>query len=235
MPVALALAGSALPVTGSGTSIDVRGLVRDETGRTVGRIRDTIDVADTDQASLNGRIVLYQSGVTLPSGRYWVKIVVRENVNGTIGSFEAPVTIPALRDNELNVSPPVMSTQLQPGTRENSANPLIRDGVQLLPNLTRVVHRTQKLYFYYEVYNPTLSESAPELRTSLAFYRGRAKVYETPPVNKHTLDDRSRGAALFQFELPASTLSPGTYAVQINIVDVIGRRAAFPRLTIAVR
>ena len=49
------------------------------------------------------------------------------------------------------------------------------------------------------------------------------------------LDDTSRGAALFQFELPANTLSPGTYSVQINIVDVIGKKAAFPRLTVAVR
>ena len=40
--------------------------------------------------------VLYQSGVTLPPGRFSVKVVVRENTTGTMGSFEAPITVPEL-------------------------------------------------------------------------------------------------------------------------------------------
>lgn len=32
-----------------------------------------------------------------------------------------------------------------------SDSALVRDGVQIIPNLTHVVGRDQKLYFYYEV------------------------------------------------------------------------------------
>src|SRR5688500_19495564 len=46
--------------------------------------------------------------------------------------------------------------------------------------LSHVVGRDQRLYFYYEVYDPALDQQgAPSLKTSLAFYRGRVKVFET--------------------------------------------------------
>ena len=35
----------------------------------------------------------------LPPGRFSVKVVVRENTGGAIGSFEAPIVVPQLRDN----------------------------------------------------------------------------------------------------------------------------------------
>src|SRR6185436_19666104 len=119
----------------------------------------------------------------------------------------------------------VMSTQLQPAQPGRAGgNPLIRDGVQLLPNLTRVVTSSQKVYFYYEVYDPSLAEAAAEVRTSLAFYRGTTKVYETPIVERQMVDDPSRRAVVFQFELPSGALAPGTYTCQVNIIDAVAGR-----------
>ena len=103
----------------------------------------------------------------------------------------------------------VLSTQLQPWDRGRTDNPLVRDGVQLLPNLTRVVGRSQPIYVYYEVYEPAAGEAAtPMLRTSLAFYRNDVKVFETPVVERTEIGAPDRQAALFQFELPSDTLSP---------------------------
>ncbi len=239
VPIALAVPGSAVPPSAAATatkvSFDVRGVVRDEQGRTVGRIRDTLDVPTGDGGSLAGRLVLYQSGVTLPPGRFSVKVVVRENSGGTIGSFEAPIAVPQLRDAGIKVSPPVMSTQLQPAGRERTVNPLVRDGVQLLPNLTRAVGRTQNVYFYFEVYDPALADGAPDLRTSLAFYRGNVKVYETAVVERTMIDDPVRKAVLFQLEVPASAFTPGTYTCQVNVIDAVAGKVAFPRLAFQVR
>jgi hypothetical protein len=107
--------------------------------------------------------------------------------------------------------------------------------VQLLPNLTRVVARDQKIYFYYEVYDPALADAIPGLRTSLAFYRGGVKVYETPLVERDAIDDAARRAVVFQFEVPASAFSPGTYTCQVNVIDAVAGRVAFPRLSFMVR
>ena len=51
--------------------------------------------------------------------------------------------------------------------------------------VTHVVGKDQKLFFYYEVYDPGQTGGAPpQLRTSLAFYRGKIKVFETPVVER---------------------------------------------------
>ncbi len=237
VPITLAVPGSALPASrpGSTATLDVRGVVRDEQGRGVGRIKDTIELPAADAATLAGRQVLYQSGVTLPPGRYALKIVIRENAGGAIGSFESAIAVPQLRDAGMKVSSVVLSTQLQRVAPGRSNNPLVRDGSQLLPNLTRIVGRNQNAYFYYEVYDPALADAAPELRTSLAFYRGNVKVYETPVVERVLVDDAARKAVLFQFEVPATAFSPGLYTCQINIIDAVAGRVAFPRLTFQVR
>jgi VWFA-related protein len=236
VPIALAIPGSAIPVPDGGTrvSLDVRGVVIDERGRALGRIRETLDVPRGEGPTLSGRQVLYQSGVTLPPGRFAVKLVVRENATGLIGSFEAPIVVPRLNDGTMKMSSVMMSTQLQPAANNRTNSPLVRDGVQLLPNLTRVVGRNQSIYFYYEVYDPALIEQAPHLRTSLAFYRGNLKVFETPMVEREVIDDPQRRAVVFQFEVPAGSFTPGTYTSQVNIIDAVASQAAFPRLTFQV-
>ena len=87
VPVALAVPGSAVPVANDKdpVSIDVLGLVRDERNFPVGRFRETLKLPPGTGKTLAGKQVLYQSGVTLPPGRFSVKVVVRENTTGTVG------------------------------------------------------------------------------------------------------------------------------------------------------
>lgn len=238
VPIALTVPGSAVPVANptDPVSIDVLGLVRDERSLPVGRFRETLRLPAGTGATLAGRQVLYQSGVTLPPGRFSVKVVVRENVRGQMGSFEASLVVPELKRAPLKVSSVVLSTQLQPAPAGRTDNPLVREGVQLLPNLTHVVGRDQKLFFYYEVYDPArTADVPPQIRTSLAFYRGRVKVLETPVVERSVVDVPARHAALFQFELPAESFAPGLYTCQINIIDAVAGQFDFPRLVFAVR
>jgi VWFA-related protein len=239
VPIALTVPGSAVPVANDKdpVTLDVLGMVRDERGFPVGRFRETLKLPPGTGNTLAGKQILYQSGVTLPPGRFSVKVVVRENTNGSMGSFEAPVVVPELKLAAMKVSSVILSTQLQPvAEKGKSTNPLVRDGVQLLPNLTHVVGKDQKLFFYYEVYDPgEVNGSAPQLRTSLAFYRGKVKVFETPVVEKTTIDAPDRHAALFQFEVPASEFKPGLYTCQINIIDAVAGRFDFPRMLFVVR
>jgi VWFA-related protein len=237
VPIAIAVPGSAVPVPDGKDKavIDILGEVRDERGFPVGRIRQTMELPAEASATLAGKQVLYQSGVTLPPGRFSVKVVVRENGTGTMGSFEAPVTVPELGKTPLKVSSVVLSTQLQ-SVKGRSDNPLVRDGVQLLPNLTHVVGRDQNLFFYYEVYDPSMAEGkGPDLRTSLAFYRGKVKVLETPVVTRVKLDATDRKAALFQFEIPANQFERGLYTCQINVIDEVAGNFAFPRVDLFVK
>jgi VWFA-related protein len=235
VPVSIAVPGSAVPPSKDKLTLDVSGFIRDERGFPVGRIRDTLTVPPAGAENLATRQVLYQTGVTLPPGRFSLKVVVRENTSGQMGAFETRLIVPELKTAPVKVSSLMMGTQLQSGAARKTSSPLVRDGVELVPNLTHIVRRDQKLYFYYEVYEPMVESGAPLLRTSLAFYRGKVKVLETPLVERTTLDAPDRRAALFQFELPADSLRPGFYTCQVNIIDELAGRFAFPRLDLYVR
>jgi hypothetical protein len=235
--VSIAVPGSAVPPAKPNEKItlDVAGFIRDERNFPVGRIRDTMTVPPASADAIASRQVLYQTGVTLPPGRFSIKVVVRENSTGQMGTFETKITVPELKQAPVKVSSVVLSTQLQSTAGRKSSSPLVRDGIELVPNLTHIVSRNQKLYFYYEVYDPSQDAGMPQIRTSLAFYRGRVKVFETPVVERTAIDAADRHAAVFQFEVPASSFRPGLYTCQINIVDEVASRFAFPRLEMYIR
>lgn len=239
VPISVAVPGSAIPVPADKDkdkmALDVLGFVRDEQGRPVGRVQQTITLPAGSTGTVASKQVLYTTGVELPPGRFDVKVVVRENTSGLMGSFEAPVVVPELKSAPIKVSAVTLSTQMQ-AAKETKDNPLIRNGLQLVPNVTHIVGKDQRLLFYYEVYDPsTAAGAAPDIRTSLAFYRGRVKVFETPVVERANLDDPSRKAAIFQLEVAGSSLAPGFYTCQINVIDSNAGKFAFPRLVFLLR
>jgi hypothetical protein len=257
VPISIVVPGSAVivPDGADKASLDVLGMIRDEQGRPFGRIRQTVvlpqggplaatgrprgreQLTGAGGSTFAGKQVLYESGVTLPPGRFAVKVVVRENTNGRIGSFEAPIVVPDLKQSPIKISSVVLGTELQPiSGRRRSDNPLARNGMQLIPNVTHVVGRAQKLFFYFEVYEPAAGEgSVLDLAASLAFYHGKLKVLETPVVERTAIDAPDRRAAIFRLEVPASAFKPGLYTCQVNIIDAAAGKFAFPRLAVLVR
>jgi VWFA-related protein len=236
VPLSLIVPGYQLPITRatdkSTATIDVLGSVRDEQRRPVGRIRDTVKLAPETADDLKKKTVQYESGLEMPPGKYHVKMVVRENAGGAFGSYETDFVVPDVRRQPVKLSSVIVGTQLQTVARRNDVNPLIRDGRELVPNVTRVVSASQHLYFYYEVYDP----SPPvKVLTSIAFFRGRQRAFETPLVQQTELAGEHGTAAVFQFDVPAASLRPGLYTCQINVVDDSSGAFLFPRLQLYVR
>ena len=240
VPVSIAVPGSEIPFARSSAqdraTIDVIGLMRDPQQRAVGRLRDTVKLQVQPAQEVKRKTVQYETGFTLPPGKYRLKVVVRENQSGAIGSYESDVVVPDLRRAPVKISSVVLGTQTQPVSERNAISPLARNGTMLVPSLTHVVSTGQPLYFYYEVYEPALVQAgSPKLLTSIAFFRGKVKTYETPLVEVTRLDAPDRKAAIFQYAVPASALKPGYYTCQITVVDDVAGTFAFPRLPLLVR
>src|SRR5262245_44236587 len=115
VPVAVTVPGSAVPVANDKdlVTLDVLGMVRDERSFPVGRFRETLKLPPGTEKTLAGKQVLYQSGVTLPPGRFSVKVVVRENTTGQMGTFESPIVVPELKQAPMKVRPVVPRMQLR--------------------------------------------------------------------------------------------------------------------------
>ena len=236
VPLSVIVPGYQVPITKTTpkdkATIDVLGIVRDEQRRPVGRIRDTVHLATDTADQLKSKTVQYETGFEMPSGRYRVKVVVRENQDGTFGSYETDIVVPDLKKDTLKLSSVVVGTQLQEGARRNDRNPLVRDGRELVPNVTHVVSPGQHLYFHYEVYDHA---SPVKVMTSIAFFRGKQRVFETPLVQTTELGGVDKKTAVFQFDVPASSLRPGLYTCQINVADDAAGSFVFPRFQLYVR
>jgi VWFA-related protein len=248
VPLSVAVPGYQVPFTHATdrnrSTIDVLGIVRDEQRRPVGRIRDTIRLAVETNDDLKRKTVQYETGMELAPGKYNLKVVVRENQNGTMGSYETNVVVPDLKTDTVKLSSVIVGTQLQQGAARNDRNPLVRNGRELVPNVTHVVSAGQHLYFYYEVYDPARAAavagepSTPQgikVLTSIAFFRGKVRAFETPLVETTELTAPDRRTAIFQFDVPAASLPPGLYTCQVNVVDDVAGTFTFPRMQLYVR
>jgi VWFA-related protein len=247
VPISLVVPGREIPFTHGGdqdkATLDVIGAVTDENKRPISTLRDTVKFNVRVSQEVRRRNVQYNSGFVLPAGKYHLKFVVRENQSGRLGSFETDLVVPELKTAPLKMSSVVLASQLQPAARHRSDNPLVRDGSELIPNVTHVFSSGQHLYLYYEVYDPArqgagkASEKQPGIRllTNVAFFSGKVKTYETPLVEAQHMNVPDRKAAVFQLDVPLTSLKPGFYTCQVNVIDDAAGRFTFPRLALLVR
>ena len=265
VPVSIVVPASAIAVQHDKdkASLDVLGVVRDvATKFPVGNIRDNIKLtveqtqsvtaaavpaatgaaatsnAATPVAGAKRKNVQYNTGFLLPPGRYHLKFVVRENQNGQVGTFESDLLIPDFRKEEMRMSSLILSSQKEPAGKKSQSNPLISDGQEIIPNIAHVFTSGQSMTLYYEVYDPAKpadKKDAIHLLTSIEFFRGKVKVYETPLVEAEHLNAPGRKAAAFQFEIPMKALNPGWYTCQVNVIDDAGASFAFPRTQVMVK
>jgi hypothetical protein len=223
-------------------TIDVLGVVTDAVKRPAGEVRDTVKLAVNTSELVKRKNVQYDNGFDLPPGKYHLKFVVRENQTGHIGSFETDLTIPDLKSVPVKMSSVVLANQLRTPSKKKTDNPLNRDGSEIIPSVTHVFAANQHLYLYYEVYDPapvtgasSASQQDIHLLTNVAFFRGKAKAYETPLVVSQQLNAPDRRAAVFQLDVPLSQLKPGFYTCQVNVIDDAAGQFRFPRLAMLVR
>ncbi|HEU5336229.1 MAG TPA: VWA domain-containing protein [Terriglobales bacterium] len=252
VPVSIVVPGWEIPFTRNKeqdrAAIDVLGVVVDTAGRPMAQVRDTVKLALRGSLEVRQKNVQYDTGVVLPAGKYHLKFIVRENQTGRTGSFETDLIIPDMNKSAVKMSAVVLSAQRQP-VKGHEDNPLVRGGWELVPNVTHVFSPDQKLYVYYEVYDPAHQEASGEkgpqrhtaaasdirLLSNVAFFQGNTKAYETPLVTAHQLNTANRHAAAFQVEVPLTALKPGFYTCQVNVIDDAAGTFLFPRLALLVR
>jgi len=173
LAVSLVVPGSQIPFVTEkekdSATIDIVGEVREGGKFPVGHLRDTVKLAVESTQQVRRKNVQYNTGFVLAPGSYHLKFVIRENQTGRIGSFETDVQIPDLRKSPLKMSSVVLSSLRTPvANKKNGANPLVRDQMELVPNITHVFAPDQHLYLQYEVYDAVKGKNpAPAATPSL--------------------------------------------------------------------
>jgi VWFA-related protein len=251
VPVSLIVPGSQIPFVKGGdplsrdknkATLDIIGSVIDEVKRPIGHARETVKLNLDPSLQARRRNIEYTTSFNLPPGKYHLKFVVRENQTGRMGSFEADITLPEMKKAPLKISSIVLATLRQPSKQQS---PLVRNGLEYVPNIAHVFRQDQHMYLLYEVYDPAHRKPAPgaskgtksaiNLLSSLELIQGSTKIYETPVVRATSVNVEGRDAVSMELDVPLSGLKPGQYICQLNVIDDAQGSFAFPRFAVLVR
>ena len=246
VPVSLIVPGSQIPFVKGGdkdkATLDIIGTVIDEAKRPIGQARETVKLNLDPSLQARQKNIQYTTSFNLPPGKYRLKFVVRENQTGRMGPFEAEITLPEMKKAPLKMSSIVLASMRQPSKK---TTPLVRGGLEYVPNISHVFRRDQHLYLLYEIYSPARekpAENQPKgtkpginLLSSLELIQGSTKVYETPLVQARAVNVEGRDAVAVELDVPLSGLKPGQYVCQLNVIDDAAGSFAFPRFAVLVK
>jgi hypothetical protein len=232
------------------TEFDFIGQVRDEHDKMVAAVRDGIKIklSEKTAAQLSSSPIAYDTGFTLPPGKYKFKFLARENETGKMGTYETNFTVPDLAPNQtsLKTSSVIWSNQREAlndalASADNKkklmeSDPLVQEGQKLIPSITHVFRKDQNIYVYLEVYDPGVDteQNRPSVAATLSFYRGKTKSFESQPVRLDAFALKRAQTLPIKLQAALSQLATGRYTCQVNIVDETGRKFGFARTEIVV-
>ncbi len=224
-------------------------------GISVGNVRDYVNIKLSDEtaAQLARQPIEYDTGFTLLPGRYSIKFLARDDETGRIGTYETEFTIPNLNKVAplLPISAVVLSSQREDTrdalynvmrgkkqAQDDASNPLVQEGLKLIPSVTRVFHTSRPMYVYLQAYAGPPSgtaavggAAAARATTSLmgyvTFYQDGKQAYQSDPIAVAPQDRSRLGEVPLSFHIPLSGLAPGEYKCQVTVLDPEGHRAAF--------
>ena len=182
----------------------------------------------------------------LGPGTYKLKFVARENESGRIGSFEEELKLPAPQSEKLDLSPMLLSSQIEAVQKKSEvskktlgietklkSSPLEFSGERIVPRVTHVFTTQQKLYVFFQAYLPAKIDGS-KMRAGLVFFHGGRRGNETPLVEAANFDEKAHTVS-FRINLPLVKLAPGYYTVQAVVVEDDGDMAAFARNSFELR
>ena len=220
-------------------------------GKPAGVLRDTLPVKVSGESydTLLAGNFLYEGSLVLPPGKYQLKVLVRENQSGKMGTFDEPLDLPPVSASGLSISSVVLSNEMKAGessggrksrSKGESDNPLNLEGKSLLPSVTRVFRTNQDLFVLLQSYGGKSTSKASAANAAalppslaLAFFRRGAKVADAGPF-PGKVGKSSDGKTSYFVDIPLAKFHPGRYTLQVNVLDPAHDRVAFTRVPMAI-
>src|SRR5262249_17231036 len=153
----------------------------------------------------------------------------RDQTTGRIGTYMKSFVVPNLEREKarLPISTVVLSTQrvvptdalytVKQKIDATVANPLVSDGLKLIPSVTRTFKVNAPILIFLQAYERDAAELRP-LVAFATFYRDGASVFETEPLGLDAWDPKTKALPI-RLAVPAGQLEPGQYDCQVTVLD----------------
>ena len=254
VPLVIKIPGRELVLAKKGgaehTLIDFIGEIKDAYGSTVTNLRDNVNIKLTDATAseLVSQPVEYDAGYTLLPGKYFVKLLARDDETGRIGTYQTTLTIPNLNKEttHVQISSVVLSGQrvdmrnavynaqkAKQQAHNDAADPLIVNGEKLIPSVTRVFNRAKPFYVYLQAYEPAGTANRPII-SYVSLLRDGQKALETKPIAATPPGSERLAPVPLSFSVDLHALQPGDYDCQVSILDPSEGKSTFWRAPVRI-
>jgi len=218
--------------------LDIFGQVTSLGGRMVGTFEEAVvlDVPENDFQRYVDRKSVYQKVLPLRPGRYKLSVVVKDDLNGHMGSMEIGIQVPRFDEEQLASSSLILADLIQPlPTAQVGSGPFVIGGTKVRPSVNQQFTRDQNLGIYMQVYNLGLDPQTHRPSADIHYEivkDGRAFLNQTEQAAK--IANASQQLTL-QKTMPLRGLQPGKYTVQVKVTDNVKKQTVAPTATFELR
>jgi len=218
--------------------MDVFGQLSTLGGRIASTFEDSmvLDVPENDFQRYVDRKSVYQKVVPLRPGQYKLSVVLKDDINGHMGSIELGIRVPRFSEEQLASSSLILADLIQPiPTAQVGTGPFVIGGTKVRPSVNQQFTREQNLGIYMQVYNlgvdPQTHRPSADIQYEI-LKDGKALLTQTEQAAKIT--NASQQITL-QKTLPLKSLQPGKYTVQIKVTDKVKNQTVSPAASFELR
>ncbi len=218
--------------------LDVFGELTNMTGRIVNTFEKSLvlDVPESEFQLYQSHRSVYQQTVPLKPGRYKLSLVLKDDLNGHMGSEELGIIVPNFGDGNLSHSSLILADQIAPiPTSQVGSGPFVIGGTKVRPSVNNSFTRDQKLGIYMQIYNLGIDDKThkPSLNVQYRIEKDGKPLVDQPedPAN---LKKASQQFTVIK-SMPLASLTPGKYTVHIDVTDNIKKQSFSPSASFELR
>jgi len=218
--------------------MDIFGQLSTLGGRIVNTFEESaaLDVPEHDFPNYVRTKAVYQKVLPLRPGRYKLSIVVKDDVNGHMGSMELGIQVPRFDDEKLSTSSLILADQIQQlPMRQVGTGPFVIGGTRVRPRVDDKFTREQNLGIYMQVYNLGLDTKTHKPSADITYdisRDGKSVLSRTEDAAKMP----NAGAQVtLEKTMPLQSLAPGRYTVNIQVKDKVKNQTIAPSVAFELR
>ena len=231
--------------------LEVAGVVLNDLGKSVSTFNQRVTV----RTSIKGGVAtlpenfFYNHVSAMKPGLYQVRVAALDFKGGTRGSAHQWITIPDLQLGELSLSSLILGEKKAADDEPTNSNPTEPGAPAIGPvavNLDHRFARASHMRFLIYIYNATTSFvalpsgaepgaktvnssatriPAPDLAVQVQIFRDNEPVITTP-LRKLSTDGADARRIPYSADVRLDALRPGTYVLQVTVVDRVRKSSA---------
>jgi len=196
-------------------AIKLAGVILNDKGKIASSFKNQLNVNPVNTGESDASGVIYNQHTPLAPGIYQVRVAVRDEKSGHVGSAMQFVVIPDLATRQLTTSSVLLGGQVLENAKSKDAGPQIQLSVD------HRFSRLARLGYWMFIYNAKRDAAGAPNLTAQTHVLRNGQVMLASPQRKLNQGGPDPDRIPFGEEMALKTLPPGRYDLRVTVTDSI--------------